>query len=36
MIFANGKPVIVAEDSAVVIRGHGNMTELLKENLRNR
>ena len=36
MIFANGKPVIAAEDSAVVIRGHGNMTEMLKENLRNR
>lgn len=31
--FSSGRPMIVAEDSRVVIRGHGNMTPLLREGL---
>jgi hypothetical protein len=29
--FATGRPMIEAEDSRVIIRGHGNMTRLLDE-----
>jgi hypothetical protein len=34
--FTNGMPMIVAENSQVIIRGHGNMTELLGDDLRRR